>query len=164
MHKNIGITTLLFLISMYSLACAAAGISEDSARASRMWFEKGKFLSRSGNHQDAIKAYGKAIELNPLYYKAHNNRGNVYFEKQKYDKAIEDYTRAIKLNPRHHKAYTNRGIATGSPDGTTELLKITPKLSRWFQSITPLTINAGLRIITQNITTKPLRTIPGLSS
>ena len=99
------------LLIVSGLACAATGISEEKIEASHKWLEKGKSLSRSGKHQDAIKAYDKAIELNPMLDKAYNNRGNVYFDKQEYDKAIDDYSRSIELNPRQYKVYSNRGVA-----------------------------------------------------
>ena len=102
---------VLFLCLIYGPASAISGISEEKVKASRAWFEKGGSLFHSSDYQAAIKAYDKAIKLNPVYYKAYNSRGNVYFEMQEYDKAVDDYTRAIELNPRHHKAYTNRGIA-----------------------------------------------------
>ena len=42
---------------------------------------------------------------------AYNCRGNVLFDKKKYDVAISDYTKAIELNPMFADAYYNRGNA-----------------------------------------------------
>ncbi len=74
------------LLIASGLAFAAKKISEVDIEASHKWLEKGKSLFYSGKHQDAIKAYDKAIELNPMLDKAYNNRGNVFFgNKQEYD-------------------------------------------------------------------------------
>jgi tetratricopeptide (TPR) repeat protein len=58
-----------------------------------------------------IKLYGKAIELDPNYVIAFNNRGVAYKQKGAYDRAIADYDRAIKLHPKNTAAFSNRGLA-----------------------------------------------------
>ena len=51
----------------------------------------------------------KAIELNPDYDEAYNNRGVAHGTTKEYDRAIEDFNKAIKLNPDYVNAYHNRG-------------------------------------------------------
>ncbi|WP_044034478.1 tetratricopeptide repeat protein, partial [Microcystis aeruginosa] len=41
---------------------------------------------------------------------AYNNRGNLYYNQQKYDLALSDYSKAIELNPNFAEAYNNRGV------------------------------------------------------
>jgi len=77
-------------------------------------FEKGYSFHTSGSYNDAIYAYGKAIELDPKYAMAYNNRGAVYDNIGNYSQAIKDYDRAIDLNPKYVEAYYNRGNAYGS--------------------------------------------------
>ena len=60
---------------------------------------------------EAISDYNKAIEIDPKYAKAYNNRGWVYHREGLYDKAISDYNKAIVINPRYAQAYVNRGVA-----------------------------------------------------
>ena len=67
-------------------------------------------LLEEGQHDLSIKYFNKAIDLNPRYAEASNNRGNAYANKGQYDKAISDYTKAIDLNPRFAEAYYNRGV------------------------------------------------------
>ncbi|MGB9742145.1 MAG: tetratricopeptide repeat protein, partial [bacterium] len=38
--------------------------------------------------EKAIQYYTRAIELNPKFAKAYNNRGNVYYDKGEFDLAI----------------------------------------------------------------------------
>ena len=59
----------------------------------------------------AIADYNQAIQLNPKYAEAYNNRGNVYYNQGKYDLAIADYNESIRLNnPKLWLPYNNRGI------------------------------------------------------
>ena len=64
-----------------------------------------------GEYNLAITNYTHAIELNPNFVDAYNNRGFVYNKIEDYDRAIADYTRAIELNPNYTLAYSNRGAA-----------------------------------------------------
>ena len=59
----------------------------------------------------AIADYTRAIELNPDYAMAYNNRGIAHLQKREYDKAIADYSKAIELDPDYAVAYNDRGIA-----------------------------------------------------
>ena len=65
----------------------------------------------AGKHEEALSAFGKAIDAfpsNPLVY---NNRG-MYLERQgKRDEALVDFTRALELDDKYSYAYTNRGYA-----------------------------------------------------
>jgi tetratricopeptide (TPR) repeat protein len=83
------------------------------------WFSKGYTLYQQGKLADAIQAYTSAIELDPRYVDAYNNRGVVYKYASEYERAIADYTKAIALKPDYADAYFNRGVAyrhTGEPD------------------------------------------------
>src|SRR5262249_25621993 len=56
----------------------------------------------------AVADHTKAIELNPKYATAYNNRGIATGD---YDRAIADYNRAIELDPNFADAYLRRGLA-----------------------------------------------------
>jgi tetratricopeptide (TPR) repeat protein len=75
------------------------------------WFEKGYASHTSGNYNDAINAYSKAIELNPKLAMAYNNRGNAYYMLGNHRQAIHDLDKAIELDPKLALAYHNRGLA-----------------------------------------------------
>ena len=51
-------------------------------------------------YDSAIRDYTKAIELDPKFVDAYNNRGLSYDNKKEYDSAIRDYTKAIELDPK----------------------------------------------------------------
>jgi tetratricopeptide (TPR) repeat protein len=46
-----------------------------------------------------LKAYEKAIEINPDYHTAYNAMGITYVELRKHKKAIKAFKDAIKINP-----------------------------------------------------------------
>ena len=71
--------------------------------------ERGYFLMLLGKIESAIKSYSDAIELNPRYSAAYNNRGVVYVDIGEYNRAIKDFNTAIELNPNDFFAYNNRG-------------------------------------------------------
>jgi tetratricopeptide (TPR) repeat protein len=61
-------------------------------------YEKlGESLNGLNKPDDAIKAYNKAISLNPDYSDAYWNRGVAYFTHGKYQQAMDDYNQAITL-------------------------------------------------------------------
>ncbi|WP_313893810.1 tetratricopeptide repeat protein, partial [Psychrobacillus sp.] len=74
-------------------------------------------LNSKLQRNDAIIAnYTKAIEINPEYALAYNNRGIANQNFKKYEEAIADYTKAIEINPEYALAYNNRGSAYGNLD------------------------------------------------
>ena len=73
--------------------------------------DKATELYVEGDYDGAIKLYSEAIELNPKYYKAYNDRGEAYQKLGKYKLAIDDYDKAIQLSPKFEVAYYNRGTA-----------------------------------------------------
>ncbi len=59
-------------------------------------------------HEDAITAYRRALELNPENDKSWNNLGNLYRKTQQYEQALQAYADAIETNPGNLNAYINK--------------------------------------------------------
>lgn len=72
------------------------------------------FYDKSGNSQQAMQDYNKAIELDPQLGEVYDNRGSLYFTIGDHQSAMRDYNKAIELNPQYDKAYYNRGTAYNS--------------------------------------------------
>jgi tetratricopeptide (TPR) repeat protein len=78
---------------------------------------RGFAKEEEGDYVGAIADYSKAIELDPNYAHAYNNRGNAKKKMMKmdghadYSDAIADYDKAVELEPDHATAYYNRGAA-----------------------------------------------------
>ncbi len=62
-----------------------------------------------GKCQEAITAYTNAIDANPSYAEAYNNRGYTYMRLRNYDAALIDLTKAISLKNTYAEPYMNRG-------------------------------------------------------
>jgi tetratricopeptide (TPR) repeat protein len=72
---------------------------------------RGMAWERADNLEKAKVDYEKAMEVNPDYANAYNNRGNIKLNQKDYDGAVADYNRAIGLNGLFVEAHFNRGIA-----------------------------------------------------
>mgnify|MGYP002624900382 CR=1 FL=1 len=79
------------------------------ADAQFLAIEKNSAGYRTSNHAEALKLYSEAIELDPMFAMAYNNRGYTYTELGQYDRAMSDLNRAIELDPQLKLAYNNRG-------------------------------------------------------
>lgn len=75
------------------------------------YFYLGLTFEQRGDFKKAIEVYGQAIESDPQYADAYNNRAVAKRALDNLDGAIADYNQAIELNPQHAPAYNNRGIA-----------------------------------------------------
>ncbi len=64
------------------------------------WFEKGLAFKSAGEHNNAISAFTKALELNPKYVDAYVTRGVRYGILGNHKQAIEDYNKAIEIDPK----------------------------------------------------------------
>ncbi len=58
----------------------------------------------------AVDDYTSAIELNPQYAKAYNNRGNARATLGELEGALEDYDQALDLDDKLDLTYFNRGV------------------------------------------------------
>lgn len=81
---------------------------EDLLEAAKSYYDEAEKLKGRFSYEQAIELYTKAINLNPKYELAYNNRGIVYSHKNEFDKAIADYSKMIELNPKSSTAYFNR--------------------------------------------------------
>ena len=59
----------------------------------------------------SIADYDKAIQLDPKYAAAYNNRGIAHYARGELDNAITDFVKALQLRPDFAAAYNNRGLA-----------------------------------------------------
>ena len=74
------------------------------------YYRQGNRYYNSGEYENAIFRYEKAINLKPDYAEAYYNRGVTYGKLGESEKAIADYSKAIELKPDLVEAYNNRGV------------------------------------------------------
>jgi class 3 adenylate cyclase/tetratricopeptide (TPR) repeat protein len=76
------------------------------------WYKKGYALRyRDKNNQEAMKAFDKAIELDPNFAKAYAGRAAIYNERGQHEQALRESEQAIKLDPSHPWGFHTRGWA-----------------------------------------------------
>jgi tetratricopeptide (TPR) repeat protein len=83
----------------------------------------GIVLQEQGNLEEAIKAYNKALFINPDYAGAYYNMGIVLQDQGKMEEAIEAYSKALSIKPDYAYAYNNMGIALKEQGKMEEAIK-----------------------------------------
>jgi tetratricopeptide (TPR) repeat protein len=80
--------------------------------SARVWNQLGLGYEARGRARDALRAYDRAIELDPRLPPGHHwvNRGNVRQALGDVEGAFEDYAQALRYNPALALAYNNRGL------------------------------------------------------
>ena len=73
------------------------------------WFEYGLRYDIEGKWQLAVKAYRKALQLNPTLADCWNNLATIYYRVGRKKRAIRYYLNALKINPSYKLAYYNLG-------------------------------------------------------
>ena len=73
------------------------------------YLARGDYDFDLGNYDQALAAYSRAIELQPDFAEAYNNRAYTYMKLEKYELALPDLDQAIRLRPNYVNALINRG-------------------------------------------------------
>ena len=63
-----------------------------------LWNEMGNLHMRLGAFEEAISAFGRAIELSPKFGQAYSNLGHAYSSKGKFENAISFFQKSIQLS------------------------------------------------------------------
>jgi tetratricopeptide (TPR) repeat protein len=64
-----------------------------------------------GRYEEAIARYDKALEIDPHYLNAWNNKGVSLDELGRREEAIACYDKALEIDPRYVKVWYNRGLS-----------------------------------------------------
>ena len=76
------------------------------------WLKQGLELRYNAkNNQEALKAFDKAIEIDPNYGRAYAFRAAIYNDWNRYPEALRDSEQAVKLDPNYFVGVTGRGVA-----------------------------------------------------
>ena len=75
------------------------------------WYRKGLTAMRTGNYNEAISAYTKAVRLDPQYVLAYIDRSFAYSKLGNFQQVFENANTAIELDPKYALAYYYRGTA-----------------------------------------------------
>jgi tetratricopeptide (TPR) repeat protein len=101
------LSPLIIFALLFAMACTNSKTAAD-------YYNEGIELGNQGKYEQSLEAFTKAVEKDPNYADAYNNRG--FYAKMElgdYKGAIEDFNKAIELGPKAKAAYSlaNRGYA-----------------------------------------------------
>ena len=104
--------------------------SEQELEKAFEWVDKGDALNRQGiaskdqsKYGEAIRAYDKAIKINPQLAKAWLGKGSALQNQGKYVEAIKIYDKLIQQNPVDAKPLIEKGVALYGQGKYAEALK-----------------------------------------
>lgn len=75
------------------------------------YYNEGNKLLNYNNYSEAIDKFTTAINLNPKFASAYNNRGIIKYKNKDFVGAINDYNSAILIDDKLYEFYYNRGLA-----------------------------------------------------
>ncbi len=84
------------------------------------YYNRGYLRYITGNKQEAISDFDKAIAINPQFPLAYYNRGTAKYDLSNKQEAISDFDKAIAINPQLAEAYLSRSgakLALGNNQG-----------------------------------------------
>ncbi len=90
-----------------------ARLLEETARHPgdvRVWTDLGNFYFDAMNFGEAIKAYEKALAINPDNPDVLTDLGIMYRETDQFGKALDNFRKASSIDPAHQNSLYNEGI------------------------------------------------------
>ena len=87
------------------------------------WTNKGTSLDTLGRHEEAIRCFDKALELDPRFVGAWSNKGNSLTDLGRNEEAILCCDKALELDPRNVDAWNNKGNSLNSLERFEEAIR-----------------------------------------
>jgi len=103
-----------------ALALQAIALEDQSPEA---WSNLGTALTATQRHEEALRAYDRALQGNPAHASAWFAKATILLELKRYDEALPACDRALKLNPSHYKILHTQSLILkqlGRPDEAQE--------------------------------------------
>lgn len=85
-------------------------MTKENPNDAAAWTSLGNLYFDTGNHQKAIAAYAKSLELEPNNANVITDLGVVYRRSGQAKKAVELFDKAAKIDPKQETALFNKGI------------------------------------------------------
>lgn len=99
-------TTICACIFLCCICISASAYSSDATG----FFEQGNVLVNNKNYTEAIKAYDKAITIEPYYFEAWNAKADAHNRAQQFTEALVASDNALKIKPDYVQGWINRGV------------------------------------------------------
>jgi tetratricopeptide (TPR) repeat protein len=85
--------------------------SQDNFDKAITYYNNGNNLLNSGKLEEALASYNQAIEVNPKFIEALNNKGTVLAKMGKVDESLETFEQGLKINPDISGLWLGKGLA-----------------------------------------------------
>lgn len=102
-------TVLWHLKNDVELAYLAHELMEIDRLSPQAWCAVGNSFSHQRDHDQAIKCFKRATQLDPKFAYAFTLQGHEYVANEEYDKALDAYRHGISADPRHYNAWYGLG-------------------------------------------------------
>jgi tetratricopeptide (TPR) repeat protein len=84
---------------------------ERTRRAREMYLRGVRLLSGNPRIQEAIREFQQALEIDPLFFRAHFKLGICYYMNGQYPLEINEYKKCLAINPQYVPGWLNLGHA-----------------------------------------------------
>ena len=102
-------TTLWHLKNEIDLAFLAHEIVEIDRNSPQAWCAVGNSFSLQRDHDQALKCFKRATQLDPKFAYAYTLQGHEHVANEEYDKALAAYRSSISAEKRHYNAWYGLG-------------------------------------------------------
>ncbi|KAI1877964.1 hypothetical protein JX265_002333 [Neoarthrinium moseri] len=102
-------TILWFLKRETDLSFLAHELIDSSWHSPQAWCALGNAWSLARDHEQALRCFKRATQLNPKFAYAFTLQGHEHVSNEEYDKALTAYRQAISADRRHYNAYYGIG-------------------------------------------------------
>lgn len=102
-------TVLWHLKNDVELAYLAHELMEADRLSPEAWCATGNSFSHQRDHDQAIKCFRRATQLDPQFAYAFTLQGHEYVANEEYDKALDAYRHGISADTRHYNAWYGLG-------------------------------------------------------
>jgi len=89
------------------------GKLKDNSMNAEELFKQGINFCNLERYEEALKAFEKAIEINPQFVEAWNGKGIALYNRERYKEALKAFNKAIKIDPQFAEAQYSKGVAFG---------------------------------------------------
>ncbi|RYP33681.1 hypothetical protein DL767_004676 [Monosporascus sp. MG133] len=102
-------TILWFLKRETDLSFLAHELVDSSWHSPQAWCALGNAWSLARDHEQALRCFKRATQLNPKFAYAFTLQGHEHVSNEEYEKALTAYRQAISADRRHYNAYYGIG-------------------------------------------------------
>ena len=84
-------------------------LAQCTEKTSTQYVQDGHGFTKNARYDEALEAFKRAIELNPMNPDAHYGLGGIYNQKENYSSAEKAFSTTLKLDPTYVDAYYSLG-------------------------------------------------------